>query len=168
MKLQRKIVVGLGGLVLVGLVGSGFGSQLVNSTQSAVSRIKKIIEVFQIVERYYVEEPDEDKMVKGAISGMLETLDPHSVYIPKKSLNKMTEQFEGYFYGIGIEFVVQNKLITVVSPVVGGPAERLGIRPGDQIIKINGESAYDLSEDEVMAKLRGPKGTRVTVTIRRP
>ncbi len=168
MKLRKRTALILAGLLLLGLVGSGLGSQLVNTTQSAISRIKKIIEVFQIVERYYVEEPDEDKMVKGAISGMLETLDPHSVYIPKKSLSKMTEQFEGYFYGIGIEYVVQNKIITVVSPIVGGPAERLGIRPGDQIIKINGESAYGLTEDEVMSKLRGPKGTRVTVTIRRP
>ncbi len=147
---------------------TGVGGRAVAAMQSTLTGIKKIIEVFNIVERYYVEDPDEEKMVKGAISGMLETLDPHSVYIPKDAFKKVSERFEGYFYGIGIEYVIQNKVITIVSPIVGGPAERLGLRPGDQIIRINGESAYGLTEDEVMAKLRGPKGTKVTVTIRRP
>jgi carboxyl-terminal processing protease len=156
-------------LALLGTAGYvSFGRQVGGTVESTLAGIKKIIEVYNIVQRYYVEEPDEEKMVKGAVSGLLETLDPHSVYIPKESLNELSERFEGYFYGIGIEYVIQDKVITIVSPIVGGPAERLGLRPGDQIIQIDGQSAYGLTEDEVMARLRGPKGTKVTVTVRRP
>ncbi|MDZ7374385.1 MAG: S41 family peptidase [candidate division KSB1 bacterium] len=167
---RRKIAVRvlLLAIVSVAIGYAGFGRQVASTVESTLAGIKKIIEVYNIVQRYYVEEPDEDKMVKGAISGLLESLDPHSVYIPPEALGELSEKFEGYFYGIGIEYVIQDKVITIVSPIVGGPAERLGLRPGDQIIQIDGQSAYGLTEDEVMAKLRGPKGTKVTVTVRRP
>jgi carboxyl-terminal processing protease len=98
---------------------------------------------------------------------MLEKLDPHSVYIPKDQLVDVTERFEGHFFGIGIEFIIQNKILTIVSPISGSPSERLGLRPGDQIIQIEGQSAYGITEDEVFKKLKGPQGTTVEVTIRR-
>ncbi|MBU0508978.1 S41 family peptidase [bacterium] len=116
----------------------------------------------------YVEEPDASKMLEGAIRGMLSELDPHSVYIPREDQARISEQFRGEFEGIGISFSIQNKWLTVVSPIPGTPADRLGIRAGDRIVKINGVSAFDISNDEVFDKLRGPKGTTVDVTISRP
>jgi carboxyl-terminal processing protease len=107
------------------------------------------------------------KLIDGAINGMLETLDPHSVYIPAEEQKRIAEQFQGEFEGIGISFVIQNKILTVISPIPGTPADRLGIRAGDQIIKINRESTYGITNEEVFKKLRGPKGTTVDVTINR-
>jgi carboxyl-terminal processing protease len=137
-------------------------------SDSLRTQIDRFQEVFYYVNRFYVEVPDKEKIITGAIEGMLSELDPHSVYIPAKNVEKVTEEFEGKFEGIGIEFIILNKILTVVSPIVGGPSETVGILPGDQIIRINDESAYGITEDDVQKKLRGPKGTTVKVSIQRP
>lgn len=124
-------------------------------------------EALNHVSRYYVEEVDSRKLIDGAIAGMLETLDPHSVFIPKDQLEGVTERFEGFFFGIGIDFTVIKKWPTVVAPIADSPADRLGLRPGDQLIKIEGKSTYDLNESEVIERLRGNQGTKVVITIRR-
>ena len=131
-------------------------------------QLARFAEVLTDVSRLYVEDVDEEKLVTEAINGMLEALDPHSVYIPEKQLRDVNERFEGHFEGIGIEFIIQNKYPTVVSPVPDSPSDRLGLRPGDQIIEIEGVSTYGITEDEVIKKLRGPRGTTVNVTIKRP
>lgn len=115
----------------------------------------------------YVTKPDLTKLVDGAMRGMLEELDPHSIYIPAEEQNRLTERFRGDFEGIGISFVIQNKILTVISPIPGTPADMLGIRAGDKIVEINGKSAYGITNEEVFDKLRGPKGTTVSVTIQR-
>ena len=155
-------------IVVAGVGFANLNDQNTYPANSTRAQLERFVEVFNDVNRYYVERPDKEKLITGAIKGMLSELDPHSVYIPKKSLRQITEQFEGHYEGIGIEFIVQNKILTVVSPIVGGPAESVGLLPGDQIIRINGESAYGITETEVQKKLKGPKGTKVTVTIRRP
>jgi len=173
MKRRNPIITAILIIGFVVIAGMGFaklgaqGSDVypANNTRA---QLERFVEVFNDITRFYVERPDKEKLITGAIKGMLSELDPHSVYIPKKSLKQITEQFEGHYEGIGIEFIVQNKILTVVSPIVGGPAEAVGLLPGDQIIKINGESAYGITESEVQKKLKGPKGTKVTVTIRRP
>jgi carboxyl-terminal processing protease len=124
-------------------------------------------EVLNAVSRYYVDEVDSRKLIDGAIAGMLETLDPHSVFIPKDQLEDVTERFEGYFFGIGIDFTVIKKWPTVIAPIADSPADRLGLRPGDQLIKIEGKSTYDLSETQVIERLRGNQGTKVVITIKR-
>ncbi len=138
------------------------------SADNSFDQIKRFMNVFNIVKSYYVEEVDGEKLITGAIQGMLEELDPHSVYIEPKKLKEITEQFQGSYEGIGIEFIIQNKILTVVAPIAGSPSEALGLRPGDQIVKIEGKSAYGIKESDVQKKLKGPKGTKVTVTIRRP
>ena len=153
----------LGGLGLTKLPG-----QSTYPKDNTRAQLERFVEVFNYVNRYYVEQPDKDDLITGAIQGMLSELDPHSVYIPKKELEQITEQFEGHYEGIGIEFIVQNKILTVVSPIAGGPAEAVGLLSGDQIVRIEGESAYGITESEVPKKLKGPKGTKVKVTIRRP
>lgn len=138
------------------------------SADNAFQQMARFMEVYKIVRSYYVESVDTEKLMTGAIEGMLEKLDPHSVYIAPKKLKEITEQFQGSYQGIGIEFIIQNKVLTVVAPIAGSPSEALGIKPGDQIIKIEGKSSYGITETEVQKKLKGRKGTKVTVTIRRP
>ncbi len=138
------------------------------SSDSVREQLQRFNEVFSIIDRYYVVPPDREKVITGAINGMLSELDPHSVYIPPKNLQKVNEQFRAEFEGIGIEFVVLNKVLTIVAPIVGGPSEAVGLLPGDQIVKIEGKSAYGITEDEVQKKLRGKKGTKVNLTIHRP
>ena len=166
-RITRLLLVFL--IIIVGGLGfnklSGQSPYTSNNTQA---QLKRFMEVFRYIDKYYVETPDKEELITGAIQGMLSELDPHSVYIPKKKLDKITEEFEGHYEGIGIEFIVQNKILTVVSPIVGGPAEEVGLLPGDQIIRIEDESAYGITEDEVQKRLKGPKNTKVTVTIRRP
>lgn len=155
-------------IVLGGLVLNKLGNKNLYSSDTITSQLQRFNEVFYYVNKYYVESPDREKLVTGAIEGMLSELDPHSVYIPKDRLKKINEQFHGSYQGIGIEFIVLNKILTVVSPIPGGPSEAVGLLPGDQIIRIEGESAYGITEDEVQQKLRGPKGSKVKVTIKRP
>ncbi|MEK7728772.1 MAG: S41 family peptidase [candidate division KSB1 bacterium] len=124
-------------------------------------------EVLNAVSRYYVDDVDSRKLIDGAIGGMLETLDPHSVFIPKDQLEDVTERFEGYFFGIGIDFTVIKKWPTVIAPIADSPADRVGLRPGDQLIKIEGKSTFDLSETQVIERLRGNQGSKVVITIKR-
>ena len=164
----RRTLIIVSFIILAGLFLSRFGRHELYSSDDARAQLQRFNEVFYYVNRYYVEPPDRKKLITGAINGMLSELDPHSVYIPEDKLKKVTEQFHGSYQGIGIEFIVLNKVLTVVSPIPGGPAEAVGLLPGDQIIRIEGESAYGITEDEVQQKLRGPKGSKVKVTIRRP
>ncbi len=131
-------------------------------------QLNKLNYILRAVRDNYVEDPDAAKLLEGAIEGMLKELDPHSVYIPADQQAKITEQFRGDFEGIGIQFTIQNDWLTVISPIPGTPADRLGIRAGDRITHIDGLSAYGISNEEVFGKLRGEKGTTVRVTIERP
>jgi len=138
-----------------------------NYKPNLISKLKLLTEVFSIVEHYYVEDVDFEKLISGSIRGALDELDPHSTYIEAEEFEKIKEQFSGEFEGIGIEFRQLDGYITVISPIPGTPSDRAGLLSGDQIIKINGESAYKLKTDEIVSKLRGPKGTSVVVTIKR-
>jgi carboxyl-terminal processing protease len=111
---------------------------------------------------------DMHKLTEEAIKGMFETLDPHSVYIRAEDSERIQEDFDGKFQGIGIQFNVINDTITVITAISGGPSDQLGIMSGDRIIAIDDSSAIGLSNDDVVNKLRGPKGTEVKVTIERP
>ncbi len=155
-------------VIIAGIAFTQMGSEASYPQDTIRAQLDRFVEVFNYVNRFYVEPVDNEKLMTGAIQGMLSELDPHSVYIPKKELQQVTEQFQGQYEGIGIEFIVQNKILTVLSPIVGGPSEAAGLLPGDQIIRIEGVSAYGITEDEVMKKLRGPKGSKVKLTIRRP
>ena len=137
------------------------------TSSNLYQELQRFQEVLNAVSRYYVEEVDNQKLINGAIGGMLETLDPHSVYIPKDQLSDVTEKFEGHFYGIGIEFNIFNKIPTVVSPMPGSPADRLGLRSADQIIAIEGKPTFGFTDEQVRSRLRGSEGSTVRLTIRR-
>ena len=135
---------------------------------SPLSAFKKLNQVISLAQELYFEDFDINEAMEGAIRGFLEELDPHSQYISKKEYESISEQFEGEFEGIGIEFSMIDGFITVISPIPETPSERAGLQPGDKIIKINNESAYKLSNDEIFKKLRGKKGSEVNIQIQRP
>ncbi len=165
----RRITLPIVALVvfLIFMLLSPLGKSIIASGNDLYAKLNVLQEIIRIINDNYVDTPDWDKVMTGAYRGMLEQLDPHSVYIEPKQLSELNEQFTGKFEGIGIEFDILDGYITVISPVAGAPAERAGLEVGDKIVKINGETAFRITREETMKKLRGPKGTEVTVTIRR-
>ena len=154
-------------LVLVSILG-GMQLNMLISGDNVYEQLTKFEHVLSYTEKYYVDEVDTQKLTESAIKGMLNDLDPHSVYIDPKQLTKVTEEFRGKFEGIGIEFALVNDTILVVQPIGGGPSAQLGILSNDRIVKIDGKSAIGFDNDQVMKGLKGPKGTKVSVTIVRP
>ena len=137
------------------------------STDNFLSKLKSLSYLLRLVDNYYVEEVELNTIIDGAMHGLLEELDPHSQYIPSEEFKLMQESLIGEFEGIGIEFAILDGYITVISPIPGTPSDKAGLVGGDKIIKINGESAYKIKQDEVFQKLRGPKNSSVLVTISR-
>ena len=130
-------------------------------------KMKTLAQLIRLVYDNYVEDVDMDEVLNGAFIGMLEKLDPHSSFIPAEDKESIDEVFRGDFEGIGIEFAIIDGYITVISPIPDTPSDRAGIISGDKITKINGESAYKITQKDVVKKLRGPKGSKVVVTIAR-
>lgn len=137
------------------------------SGDDVFDNVKKFNEALTLVQKNYVDEVSTDKLTEAAIKGMLAELDPHSTYITQDQLKRINEDFQGSFEGIGVEFDIVNDTITIVTPISGGPSEELGILAGDKIVKIDGVSAIGMTREDVPKKLRGPKGTKVTVSISR-
>jgi carboxyl-terminal processing protease len=151
-------------LVVVSLVAGAVFNSLI-SGDNIYEQVRKFQDVLSITEKYYVEDVDSQKLTEGAINGVLNQLDPHSVYIPASHLQRVTEEFQGSFEGIGIEFQVLNDTLIVVAPIVGGPSEALGIQAGDKIVRIDDSTSVGITQEAVPKKLRGPKGSKVRVTI---
>jgi carboxyl-terminal processing protease len=135
------------------------------SEDNIYEQLNKFRDVLSYTQKYYVDEVNTSKLVESAIEGLLKTLDPHSVYIDPKQLTKVQEDFKGSFEGIGVEFNILHDTITVVSPIFGGPSEKVGILAGDKIVKIDGESSVKFTNDMVQKKLRGEKGSKVIVDV---
>ncbi|MBW2731915.1 MAG: S41 family peptidase [Deltaproteobacteria bacterium] len=124
--------------------------------------------VLTYVENSYVRDVDDKKLIYGAIKGMMRSLDPHSVFMPPDQYKQLKADTQGAFGGVGIEVEIRNGWITVVSPIEGTPAFQAGLKPNDRIISIDGESTEDMRMDQAVRKMRGPRGTRVKVEVRRP
>ncbi len=155
-------------VILVFGMTLGFQIQNLFSSDNLRENLRKFNDVLNYTNKYYYEDVNSGELVESAIKGMLEELDPHSVYIPPTRQKKAEEEFSGKFEGIGIEFQIIKDTITVVSPISGGPSEKLGITSGDRIVKINNETSVGFTNDDVFKNLRGKKGTPVDVTIYRP
>ncbi len=153
--------------IIILFLGILLGTQIhkVFSDDSLNDSLTKFEDVLTFTNKYYVDKVDTQKLVVAAIDGMLDKLDPHTVYISSKQLQSVDESFQGDFDGVGIEFQVVNDTLTVVSPIIGGPSYALGIMPGDRIVKINDSSAVGITNEEVVSKLRGPAGSKVNITI---
>ncbi len=129
----------------------------------------KFGKVLEWINNYYVDSVDQEKLVESAIIQLLKELDPHSSYVSKKEVEAMNEPLQGNFEGIGISFNILNDTIFVISPITGGPSEKVGILAGDRIVKVDGKNVagVGITNERVYELLRGKKGTRVTVTVLR-
>ena len=129
----------------------------------------KLQQVLSYIKTDYVDTVKEQLIVEETINEMLQHLDPHSYYIPKRDYNQMNDPLEGNFEGIGVEFRIQNDTVVVIQPVGGGPSEKLGIRSGDRIVTVEGEdiTGEKINNTRVVKLLKGPKGTTVNVQIKR-
>jgi len=137
------------------------------SGDNVYSNLQKYQKVFNTAYSNYVKDLDSDKLTEEAIKGMLSALDVHSVYIDKEEKKGVDEDFQGHFFGIGIQFDILKDTITVISPLAGGPSEKLGLAAQDKIVKIDGENAVKINRNDVPRRLKGPKGTKVSVDIKR-
>jgi carboxyl-terminal processing protease len=131
------------------------------------SQIRKLNDVINLINQNYVDTVNVSQITENAIRGMLGKLDPHSNYLPPEIRKSEQERFQGNYFGIGVIFRIIKDTITVLTPLIGGPSERLGILCGDKIVKINNENAVGLKMDDVPKKLKGPAATKVTVSIKR-
>ena len=154
-------------MALALLLGFGLARGL-QATDDLRGQLDLFSQVLYLVQNNYVDVPDNQKLIKGAIDGMLKTLDPHTVYLPQQRAERMDEDFHGEYSGIGISFEIRDAAIVVISPLEGTPAFRLGIRAGDKITEIDGKPvAKNITNEDVFRALRGPSGTTVDVTIER-
>ncbi|HJY82544.1 MAG TPA: PDZ domain-containing protein, partial [Candidatus Binatia bacterium] len=153
---RQKIVVGLiAGVIAIGIIFLA-GQSL--DKVSAVSRdtyegLEAFTDVLAIVQKNYVEDVGTQKLVEGAINGMLGALDPHSAYLTPESYKELQVDTGGSFGGLGIEITLRDGLLTVVSPIEDTPAYRAGIKAGDQIIKIDGQLTKDMTLVEAVKKM---------------
>lgn len=160
-----------GGIVLVVVTLLGMvGARTMSANQSSTNEYESIemfTDVLSLVKKNYVEEVDTKKLIYGAINGMLSSLDPHSAFMPPETYREMKIETKGSFGGLGIEITIKDGMLTVIAPIEDTPAFRAGIKAGDHILKIDDKLTKDLSIVEAVKRMRGTKGTKVTLTIMR-
>ena len=136
-----------------------------NNRQETYKQLNLFGDVFQRVQEQYVEEITDKELIESAISGMLQSLDPHSSYLSPESYKDMQVKTKGTFGGLGIEITMERGFVKVVSPIDDTPAANAGMQPGDLIIGINGESIKGLTINEAVSRLRGPVKSKITITV---
>src|SRR5688572_14081250 len=153
-------------LLVTALIGGAWAvGRRQEASDNTYANIERFIQVLTKVRDHYVEPVTTDKLMHSAIRGMLRTLDPYSQYLDKEEAERLETTTHGSFGGIGISIGIRDSWVTVISPIEGTPAWRAGIQGGDRIIKIDGASTEGLSLDDAMKKMRGEKGTPVTLTM---
>ncbi len=156
------IGIALGALTLTGGVQHG-----TTAIEDTYERLKVFTEILSLIQSHYADEINSKEVIYGAVKGMLDTLDPHSSFMPPEAFKEMQIETQGSFGGLGIEITVKDRMLTVVAPIEGTPADRAGLQPGDRIVRIEKETTRDMTLAEAVRKLRGPKGTKVTIGILR-
>jgi carboxyl-terminal processing protease len=144
---------------------SSIAAKAQNNRQETYKQLNLFGDVFQRVQEQYVEEITDKELIESAISGMLQSLDPHSSYLSPESYKDMQVKTKGTFGGLGIEITMEDGFVKVVSPIDDTPAANAGMKPGDLIIGIDGESIKGLTINEAVSKLRGPVKSKVTITV---
>ncbi len=129
--------------------------------------LKTFTDVISLVQKNYVEVVGMKTLVEGALKGMLQTLDPHSGYLNDETYVELRTETKGEFGGLGIEITIKDGLLTVVAPIEDSPAFKVGVKAGDQIIKIDDQFAKDMSMVDAVKKMRGPQGSAVTISVHR-
>ncbi|MCP4599482.1 MAG: S41 family peptidase [Proteobacteria bacterium] len=150
------------GVAVLGLVAAA-----TPRSSSPYNKLSIFARVLSHLERLYVEPVDEDKVIYGAIKGMIHTLDPHSTFLLPDEFEMLEADTKGRFGGVGVEVGIKGSVLTVIVPISGSPAERAGIQPGDQIVAIEGKPTQTMSIENVARLIRGEPGTKVTITLQR-
>jgi carboxyl-terminal processing protease len=166
MRVQPGLAVVLS-LAASAVVGGWLGPRVATAQDPVADRYRVYTAALAAIERQYVEPVESDQLVYGSINGMLQTLDPHSSFMDPRSYKQMRERQEGRYFGLGITIQAVPDGITAVRVFEGSPAHAKGIRRGDVIAEIEGQSTRGWSSDDAVGKLRGPKGTFVNIGIRR-
>ena len=155
-------------VLLSALAGGLFGGTALATQDQVQQQYRVFTSALAAIDRDYVEDVPSDRLVYGAIDGMLKTLDPHSSFFDPKQYAQLRERQEGRYYGLGISIQVIDGDITVMSLFEGSPAYRSGIRRGDVIARIETQDTKNWTSEQAVRKLKGPKGTKVNISIRRP
>ena len=165
---MRYMLKTLRAALAIGLL-CGFSGHSIAQIADPASTTDKFATLLNYIQHMYVDSVDAEKLTEKAIISLLEELDPHSTYLSKEELQEANEPLQGSFDGIGIQFNILNDTIYVVEPIQGGPSEKLGIQAGDKIVEIEAENVagIGIKNNDVLKKLRGPKGTKVNVGIQR-
>ena len=169
--MKHYLIAGLGGVLAGALITTQFAGPLVAQETGKNGSIYEQLElfgnVFERVRSDYVEVPDDKKLIEAAINGMLTSLDPHSSFLSANDYEEMQTQTRGSFGGLGIEVSMEDGLIKVVSPIDDTPAAQAGVKSGDFITHVDGESLMGLTLDEAVDTMRGPVGSEITITLLR-
>ncbi|HEY3494835.1 MAG TPA: S41 family peptidase [Polyangiaceae bacterium] len=157
-------------LAAAAFLGGAVSSEIARATterQSPYAMLDQLARVLQFVENEYVDPVDRTTLIEGGIKGMVAELDPHSSYLPPEDYSIFQGDTEGHFGGVGVEVDFSTDFVTIIAPIEGSPAERAGIRPGDRIVAIDGQSVRGKSPIDLVRAMRGDPGTKVLLTIRR-
>lgn len=139
------------------------------SSDETIPGLEKFIKAYELISEKYVHPVDKNRLLEGAIQGMMSSLgDPYSVYMDKETVRQFTESLDSSFEGIGAEIGMNNGKITIISPFKNSPAEKAGLKPNDEIVKIDGKTISSSDLHDAVLKIRGEKGTTVKLAIRRP
>ena len=134
---------------------------------SSKNNIHLLQSVIELVKDEYIDETNEDEIVESAINGMLQSLDPHSIYLNPKNFSELKNDTRGEFGGLGIEVTMEKGLVKVITPIEDSPADKVGVKAGDYIVKIEDEQVQGKSLMEAVKLMRGKIGTPINITVRR-
>jgi carboxyl-terminal processing protease len=163
-----KIILLSVSIFLVGVtIGLSQSNKMPALSSSIYDELKLFTDILSHIQKDYVEETKSKDLIYGAIKGMLETLDPHSGFMPPETYKEMQAETRGRFEGLGLEITMKDGILTVVAPIEDTPAFKAGLLAGDQIVKIDGEWTKSLTLMDSVKKMRGPKGSQVTISIMR-
>jgi carboxyl-terminal processing protease len=155
-------------IVFIALSGITIGRWSVAQTNDSIYEdLRTFTEVFTTIKKHYVDEANSKELILSAIKGMVKSLDPHSAYLTPQEYKEFQTETKGEFGGIGIQIGIKDGALTVIAPIEDTPAWKAGIKAGDKIIKIDGQSTKDMNINDAVSRMRGPKGKPVTLTIQR-
>ena len=167
MRSYRSLTAATLAILLSALAGGVFGRSALATEDRIPDHYKNFTAALSAIQANYAEPVESDRLVYGAINGMLQTLDPHSSFMDPRTYAQMRERQEGRYYGLGLTIVVIDGDVTVVRVFEGSPAYGKGIRRGDVIARIEGEDAKGWTSDQAVRRLKGPRGTFVEIGVRR-
>jgi carboxyl-terminal processing protease len=161
---KKKVLMAALILLLTGvMIGQGF----VQAKPDTYEELKSFTQALELVKRNYVEEPNSKDLIQGAIRGMVASLDPHSSYMNERSFKEMNMDIKGEFQGVGIQIGMKNQQLTIIAPIEDTPGFRAGLEAGDKIMKIEDDWTKDMTIEQAVDKMRGPKNTQVRLLIYR-